>query len=47
MAKSNSSKSSKSSSNKTDNAKRHKPLSPPGGFSGKGTRYGKGGKVTK
>lgn len=42
MAKSNSSKSSNSKSN---SSRRPQPKSPPGGFSGKRTRYDEGGEI--
>ena len=42
MAKSNSSKSSNSKSN---TSKRPQPKSPPGGFSGRRTRYDEGGEI--
>lgn len=42
MAKSNSSKSSNSKSN---NSRRPQPKSPPGGYSGKRTRYDEGGEI--
>ena len=42
MAKSNS---SKSSSSKSNTSRRPQPKSPPGGFSGKRTRYDEGGEI--
>lgn len=42
MAKSNSSKSSNSKSN---SSRRPQPKSPPGGYSGKRTRYDEGGEI--
>ena len=42
MAKSNSSKSSNSKSN---SSRRPQPKSPPGGFSGRRTRYDEGGEI--
>ena len=42
MSKSNSSKSSNSKSN---SSRRPQPKSPPGGFSGKRTRYDEGGEI--
>lgn len=42
MSKSNSSKSSNSKSN---SSRRSQPKSPPGGFSGKRTRYDEGGEI--
>lgn len=49
MAKSSSSRSSsrnsKSSNGKRDMSRRHMPLSPPGGFSGRRSRYEQGGEI--
>jgi len=46
MAKSNSSKTSRgTSTSKSTSTRRHQPLSPPGGFSGKRTRYEQGGQI--
>ena len=42
MAKSNS---SKSSSSKSNTSRRPQPKSPPGGYSGKRTRYDEGGEI--
>lgn len=40
-----SSRSSKSSSSKSSSSRRHQPLSPPGGFSGRRSRYDEGGEI--
>ena len=47
MAKSNSSRSSSrtSSNSKSNSTRRHQPLSPPGGFSGRRSRYDEGGEI--
>ena len=46
MAKSNSSRSSRGSSNsKPSGSRRPQPKSPPGGFSGRRTRYDEGGEI--
>ena len=49
MAKSSSGRSSRASrssyTNKVINNRRHQPLSPPGGFSGRRSRYEQGGEI--
>ena len=45
MAKSNSSRSYRGSSSKSNTSRRPQPKSPPGGFSGRRSRYDEGGEI--